>query len=74
MGDIYEVLPFRNTIEQIQIKGEYLRGAFEYSVSEYDVATEYPNGKFLQVSGNANKGKSKLLVPPHFHFIHQFAY
>ena len=51
MGDIYAVLPFRNTIDYVEIKGEQLRGAFEYSVEDYDVTREFPTGKFLQVSG-----------------------
>ncbi len=51
MGDIYAVLPFRNTIDYVEIKGEFIREAFEHSVEEYDLASEFPSGRFLQVSG-----------------------
>ncbi len=36
MDDILTVLPFSNTIDLIEIKGEHLRQAFEFSVQDYD--------------------------------------
>lgn len=47
--DLYVVSPFSNTVELIQIKGQYILEAFEHSVNNYSFETRH--GKFLQVSG-----------------------
>lgn len=51
MEDILQVLPFDNTIDMIEIKGEHLLEAFQYSIEGYDPNGFHPAGKFLQVSG-----------------------
>ncbi len=51
MEDILQVLPFQNTIDVIEITGEHLREAFEYSMEGYDPKGYRLAGKFLQVSG-----------------------
>lgn len=49
LSDFYTIMPFGNTIEQIQIEGVHLLEAFEHSVKDYDTAEKH--GKFLQMSG-----------------------
>lgn len=49
LEDLYSMMPFGNTIELIQLKGDIIRQAFEHAVSEYQV--EDAHGRFLQVSG-----------------------
>lgn len=49
LGKLYEVQPFRNTIDTIQLQGRYLRQALEHSAASYN--ENYPDGGFLQVSG-----------------------
>lgn len=51
MEDVLQVLPFQNTIDLIEISGEDLQAAFEYSVEGYDPKGYRIPGKFLQVSG-----------------------
>ncbi|XP_021964441.1 snake venom 5'-nucleotidase [Folsomia candida] len=51
MDDILTVLPFSNTIDLIEIQGNHLREAFEFSVQDYDPKGFHLAGKFLQVSG-----------------------
>jgi 2',3'-cyclic-nucleotide 2'-phosphodiesterase (5'-nucleotidase family) len=51
MDDILTVLPFQNTIDLIEIKGEHLRESFEFAVQGYDPKGHHLAGKFLQVSG-----------------------
>lgn len=57
MEDVLTVIPFRNTIDIIEIRGNNLIQVFERSVSNYD--SEQLDGAFLQVSGK-----------PHFNTIH----
>lgn len=49
MGNIFEVQPFRNTLETIQLQGKYLRETLEHSASAHNVAD--PDGAFLQFAG-----------------------
>ncbi|CAG7718559.1 unnamed protein product, partial [Allacma fusca] len=49
--DVLTVLPFRNTIDLIEIKGQHLKEAFEFAVEGYDPAGFHLAGKFLQISG-----------------------
>jgi 5'-nucleotidase len=49
LEDLFSMMPFGNTIELIQLKGDIIRQAFEYAVRDYQ--TEDAHGRFLQVSG-----------------------
>ncbi|CAG2203071.1 CD73 [Mytilus edulis] len=49
IGNVLEVNPFRNTIDTIMLRGDYLLQALEHSVADYDV--DGPGGSFLQYSG-----------------------
>lgn len=49
--NVLTVLPFQNTVDLIEIKGKFLRQAFEFSVENYDPNGLHLPGKFLQVSG-----------------------
>ncbi|CAG2244634.1 CD73 [Mytilus edulis] len=60
VGHALQAQPFRNTLETIKLRGDYLLQALEHSVSDYDV--EEPSGKFLQYSGI--KVKYDLAKPP----------
>uniref|UniRef100_A0A8W8JH47 5'-nucleotidase n=1 Tax=Magallana gigas TaxID=29159 RepID=A0A8W8JH47_MAGGI len=65
LGKLYEVQPFRNTIDTIQLQGWYLRQALEHSAASYNES--YPDGGFLQVSGlrikyNINKPVNQRVV------------
>lgn len=65
LGKLYEVQPFRNTIDTIQLQGRYLRQALEHSAASYNES--YPDGGFLQVSGlrikyNINKPVNQRVV------------
>lgn len=44
-----EVSPFRETIDTIKLRGDFLLQALEHSVANYDV--DGPEGAFLQYSG-----------------------
>lgn len=50
-GDIYNVLPFPNNIDLIEIKGSTLRKILELSMEKYDPNHYDPPGNFLQLSG-----------------------
>ena len=45
-------LPFGNTADIIEIKGEHILQALEFGVTKWNPTS--PSGKFLQVSGNVN--------------------
>ncbi|XP_048766300.2 snake venom 5'-nucleotidase-like isoform X2 [Ostrea edulis] len=65
LGNIFEVQPFRNTLETIQLQGKYLRETLEHSASAHNVAD--PDGAFLQFSGlrvkyNLNKPVNQRVV------------
>jgi 5'-nucleotidase len=49
LEDLFSMMPFGNTVELIQLKGDVIRQAFEYAVRDYQ--TEDAHGRFLQVSG-----------------------
>ncbi|EDV25256.1 uncharacterized protein TRIADDRAFT_57018 [Trichoplax adhaerens] len=49
VGDILTVLPFRNSIDVLEIKGMFIRQALEVSVRDY--STISTPGRFLQMSG-----------------------
>ncbi|XP_077977085.1 snake venom 5'-nucleotidase-like isoform X2 [Glandiceps talaboti] len=49
IGDVLNIIPFRDTIDLIEITGETLVKVFEQAVSE--IIYEDPSGRFLQVSG-----------------------
>ena len=49
-GDLLTVLPFGNTADILEIKGEHLLQAFEHGVTKWNPTS--PRGAFLQVSGN----------------------
>ncbi|XP_063404664.1 snake venom 5'-nucleotidase-like [Mytilus trossulus] len=49
IGNVLEVNPFRNTIDTIMLRGDFLLQALEHSVADYDV--DGPGGAFLQYSG-----------------------
>jgi len=49
VGDAFTTQPFRNTVETIKLRGEYLLQALERSVEEFDPVD--PGGQFLQFSG-----------------------
>nr|KAG5704020.1 hypothetical protein BaRGS_032109 [Batillaria attramentaria] len=52
IANVLGVLPFQNTVDAMEIKGEHLRAALEYSVSKYDPCAQTDLfGGFLQVSG-----------------------
>ena len=51
LEDVMTVLPFRNTIDLIEIQGKYLLEAFEFAVDGYDPNGFHTAGKFLQISG-----------------------
>lgn len=51
MENLLLVSPFGHSVDAIEIKGEYLRKTFEYSVDGFDPNYHDPSGKFLQVSG-----------------------
>lgn len=68
LEDLYSMMPFGNTIELIQLKGETIRQAFEYAVSDYQV--EDAHGRFLQASGvkvvyDLSKPKNSRVVSIH---------
>jgi 2',3'-cyclic-nucleotide 2'-phosphodiesterase (5'-nucleotidase family) len=45
-ADMLGVIPFQNSVDLIQIKGEYLKQTFEF------MASKIGEGGFLQVAGN----------------------
>ena len=49
MGQVLTIQPFKNVIDIIRIKGQYIWDAFEHSVANYD-PHDRP-GAFFQVSG-----------------------
>ncbi|XP_052089226.1 5'-nucleotidase-like [Mytilus californianus] len=49
IGNVLEVSPFRNTIDTIKLRGDYLLQALEHSVADYDI--DGPGGAYLQYSG-----------------------
>ncbi|KAL5012112.1 hypothetical protein ScPMuIL_010663 [Solemya velum] len=49
VGNVLGVIPFRNTVDTLELKGQYLYEALEHSVANYDV--EDKPGGFLQFSG-----------------------
>ncbi|EDV20502.1 5'-nucleotidase [Trichoplax sp. H2] len=49
MEDILTVLPFRNTVDVIELQGIFLRQALELSVRDYNPVDAH--GRFLQMSG-----------------------
>ena len=53
LEDVMTVLPFRNTIDLMEIKGKHLLEAFEFSVDGYDPNGFHTAGKFLQISGKS---------------------
>ena len=48
-NDVISVLPFRNTVTMVELRGSDLRDVFEHAVGDY--GTDYISGRFLQVSG-----------------------
>ena len=51
MGDVTKAMPWSNTVDVVRIHGKALKEALEHSVSEYDIHSDDPTGKFLQLSG-----------------------
>lgn len=51
MADLYNTLPFANTVELIRLKGKHILQVLERSVVDIEYNTDDPHGKFLQVSG-----------------------
>ncbi|XP_041352269.1 snake venom 5'-nucleotidase-like [Gigantopelta aegis] len=51
VGDVLSVLPFRNTVDIIELKGIHVLGMFENSVARYSKDADRLFGGFLQVSG-----------------------
>jgi len=49
VADILAVMPFRNTIERIEVYGSTLKQILEHSVRQHE--SEDPGGEFLQFSG-----------------------
>ncbi len=49
LGDIFEVMPFRNTIDEMDVLGSTLHKVLELSVANW--VPENPWGGFLQFSG-----------------------
>ncbi|XP_071955329.1 snake venom 5'-nucleotidase-like [Antedon mediterranea] len=49
LGDISTVLPFGNTVDIVELKGQHLKEAFEFAVQKYGEGDI--GGEFLQVSG-----------------------
>ena len=52
VGHVIKVLPFRDTIDIIEVTGVTLKSALEHSVAG-NWKGYYENGKFLQVSGKS---------------------
>lgn len=50
LGDVAAALPYRNTIERIDVNGSTLVKILEHSASKYDL--QDPSGRYLQYSGN----------------------
>ncbi|XP_065065306.1 snake venom 5'-nucleotidase-like isoform X2 [Rhopilema esculentum] len=48
-GTLLSVLPFGNTADIVEIKGEHILQALEFGVTKWNPSS--PSGKFLQVSG-----------------------
>ncbi|KAK2154276.1 hypothetical protein LSH36_272g04061 [Paralvinella palmiformis] len=48
-GNLVEIHPFRNLVEEIWISGAILRKAFEHSITALDSSSS--SGRFLQISG-----------------------
>lgn len=51
MGDVTKAMPWSNTVDVVRIPGRALKEALEHSVGEYDINSDDPTGKFLQMSG-----------------------
>uniref|UniRef100_A0A915JCJ9 5'-nucleotidase n=1 Tax=Romanomermis culicivorax TaxID=13658 RepID=A0A915JCJ9_ROMCU len=51
MADMYNTLPYANTVELVRLKGSYILEAFEHSVKDIEKSMDDPHGKFLQVAG-----------------------
>ena len=51
MGDVTKAMPWSNTVDVVRIPGKALKEALEHSVAEYDIHSDDPTGKFLQISG-----------------------
>ena len=49
LGDVLAVLPFRHTIERVEVMGSTLRKVLEHSASNW--IPDNPRGRFLQYSG-----------------------
>lgn len=60
MDDVLSVQPFRNTVDVIELTGQTILDAFEYSASRR-VETGSLFGGFLQVSGMSTSRKKLLL-------------
>ena len=48
MGDLLMSFPFRNTFDEVQIQGRFLRQAFEHSVTSMKSDGKNEAGRFLQ--------------------------
>lgn len=51
MRNIFDVMPWSNTVDVVRIPGKALREILEHSVSTYDASHPDPGGRFLQISG-----------------------
>ena len=51
IGDVITVLPFRNTVDIVEMKGKHVLGMLENSVAYYSTESDKLFGGFLQVSG-----------------------
>lgn len=51
MGDIYEAMPWSNTIDTVTMSGHTLKEVLEHAVAKYDANHPDPGGRFLQVHG-----------------------
>ena len=50
-GNLFDIMPYNNEVDVIEISGRTLRLMFEHSVHAYDANHPDPDGYFLQVSG-----------------------
>ncbi|XP_071112388.1 snake venom 5'-nucleotidase-like [Haliotis cracherodii] len=51
IGDILTVLPFRNTVDIVELRGKHVRETLEFTASKWVENTSNLFGGFLQVSG-----------------------
>ena len=60
MGDVVRAMPWSNTVDVVVIPGDALMDALEHSVAAYDITSDDPSGKFLQVNYIFFTGNCKI--------------